>query len=224
MTHLIERLIKRGVLAVFVVILWSLPQPVEAQSPTPIPGAADLDEVIIRPGDVLRIRVWPAHELGGEFPVEHKGFAYLPIIGEFRAAGVSVYELRRALRERYGEVLKTPVVSVAPLVRVSVFGAVLRPGRYLIDPSQTLFDVIGLAGGFRPSAKDSEIRLLRDGQVVEVDARRAFETGENLLEVSLRSGDRIVVPQRGRSLLNLQNVYVFLQSALLVATLWNLSR
>jgi protein involved in polysaccharide export with SLBB domain len=83
-----------------------------------------------------------------------------------------------------------------PRFRVSVLGAVQRPGLYYVTPANTLYDVIALAGGFRPEARDDRLRVVRENQVIDVNARRALESGEALSGLRLRSGDQVVVPAR----------------------------
>ncbi len=179
--------------------------------------------LILRPGDELDIRVWPDSSLSGIFPIEESGVVYLPALGPIQVAGLSLDSLRAELRRRYGQAMRMPVVTITPRFRVSVLGAVQRPGLYQITPAHTLFDVIGLAGGFRNDARDDRVRVVREGEVVELDARRALSTGVALTALQLRSGDQIVVPLRTR-LLTLQNVYIVLQSAVFVVTVISLSR
>lgn len=190
-----------------------------AQNRDPVPPP-----LALRPGDFLRIRVWPDSTLGGEFPVEETGLVHLPVLGGVRAAEIPLEQLRRELRTRYGEALKNPVITVTPLFRVSVLGAVQRPGLYRVDPTQSLFDVISLAGGLRENAKAQDLRVIRDGSVLEINAKRALETGEAALGLSLRSGDRIVVPERGPSIFTPQNIYFMLQSVVLLLTIRELTR
>jgi len=183
---------------------------------------AGTEEFTLRAGDLLRIRIWPNDDLGGEFPVEETGIVHLPILGGIRAGGRSLAELRIDLRQRYGQALKSPVISVTPVFPVSVLGAVQRPGLYQVTPSQNLFEVISLAGGFREDANDREIRIVRDDGVTEVNAREALSSEAAAAGVRLRSGDRIVVERR-RSF-NFQNVSYALQSVTLVVAIVNLFR
>lgn len=165
--------------------------------PAPQGQPAGSDELSLRPGDVLRISVWPDETLSGEFVVEETGFVYLPFLGQVRAAGVSLADLRQRLRDGYREMMREPVVTITPLFRVSVLGAVARPGNYMMTPTQSLIEVIGMAGGFGRNANESEIRIVRPGEVIEMDAQRALEEGADLDALALRSGDRIVVPTSG---------------------------
>jgi len=98
----------------------------------------------LRPGDVLRISVWPDAEFSGEFPVEIDGYVYLPFLGGVRATGIPGDELRRQIREGYQAAQRNAVVTVTPLFRVGVTGSVRRPGVILVPPTDGFFDVIAL--------------------------------------------------------------------------------
>ena len=172
-----------------------------------------LSNPTLRAGDILRISVWPNAEVGGEFVVEESGYVYLPLLEEVRAGGVPLEQLRAELRRRYGEVMRNPVVTVTPVFHVSVTGEVQRPGVHPITPTQSLFDVIALAGGFRGTADPERVRVVRPGEVVEFDALRALETGQGMDAIQLRSGDHVVVPPAPPSRLTWRNALTFLQTA-----------
>jgi polysaccharide export outer membrane protein len=86
--------------------------------------------------------------------------------------------------------------------RVSVLGEVSNPGRYPIDPSTTVLDVIALAGGV--TDKGSEIvELLRPDaagvlQRTTIDLRglTAAHNAKPGSELNLRGGDSLNVPKR----------------------------
>lgn len=180
------------------------------------PAAAE-QPYTVRPGDVLRIRVWPDSALGGDYPVEDDGIVNLPGLGAMDVAGMELGALRGQLRDAYGTSLKAPAVSITPIFSVSVLGAVQRPGLYQVDPSQNLFDAISLAGGFRPDAKEDEVKVVRNGRVIPVNAEAALEQGAPVLALALRSGDRVIVP-RGNSI-RLLDIFYGLQSLVLVISL-----
>jgi len=73
---------------------------------------------------------------------------------------------------------------------------VRRPGAFLVPPTDSFFDVIAEAGGFDIRAKEDQVRVIRDGQVIVLNAREAINKGETLPldALSLKSGDQIVVP------------------------------
>lgn len=150
----------------------------------------------LRPGDVLRIRVWPDADLGGEFPVEEDGNVYLPFLGAVPVRGVAGGELRARIRSGYQSARGNAVVTVTPLYRIGVTGAVRRPAAYLVPPTDGFFDVIATAGGFDARAREDAVSVIRQGQVVKLNAERAIKSGETLPldALSLQSGDQIIVP------------------------------
>jgi len=150
----------------------------------------------MRPGDVLRISVWPDDQLGGEFPVEVDGNVYLPFLGAVRAIGIPGDELRRQIREGYQAAQRNAVVTVTPLYRIGVTGSVRRPGALLVPPTDGFFDVIAAAGGFDLRARQDRVSVVRDGQVIVLNAEDAIKRGETLPldALTLRSGDQIIVP------------------------------
>lgn len=166
--------------------------PLVTDAAVPTSAPADL---VLQPGDILRVTVWPEQGLSGEFVVEETGYVYLPYLDRVQAAGVSISQLRVQLRAGYSEMMQNPVVTITPLFRVSLTGEVQRPGIYDITPAYSLFDLIGEAGGFRPTANQEAVRIIRPGSIMEYDALRALETAEGLDAVRLRSGDQVFVPE-----------------------------
>ena len=197
--------------------------PVAAQDPTgnaTVTVAAPAQQLVLRPGDMVRVRVWPDSILGGSFPVEESGSVYLPVVGRVRVTGRSLAAVRDDLRDRYAQAMKMPVVSVTPIFSVSVLGAVPRPGLFQVEPSARLMDVISLAGGFLPNAKPDQLRLVRGTDVRVIDMRAALEQGAEVDTMQLRSGDRLIVPQKHGGI----PFVVFLQTLTLGVTVWSLAR
>jgi polysaccharide export outer membrane protein len=150
----------------------------------------------LQPGDVVAISVWPDTSLSGQFPVESDGQVYLPFLGNVQAAGVSIEDLRIRIREGFQAAQRNAVVTVTPLYRIGVTGAVSRPGLYLVPPTDGFFDVVANAGGFNLRADQSKVSVVREGQVINLNAEEAIKTGDLLpLEaLALHSGDQILVP------------------------------
>lgn len=182
---------------------------------------AGSSESVLRPGDALDIRVWPSAELSGEFPIEDTGMVHLPLLGAVRAVGIPISQLREELRSGYAQAMQSPVVSVTPMFRVTVTGEVQRPGIQIVTPAHGLFDVIGMAGGFRGDADMENLRIVRPGQVIDIDALRVMETGERMDVVALRSGDHIVVPTRRPSRLTWTNAFTAVRTISTVVLLWD---
>ncbi len=192
-----------------------------AQEPTGGAPTARAVDMTLRPGDALRINVWPNSELGGEFVVEETGYVYLPLLQAVRAEGVSVQELREELRQGYGEAMQNPVVSVTPLYYVTITGEVQRPGIHQITAAHSLFDVVGMAGGFRQGADPERLRIVRPNEVIEFDALRALETGIGMDAIQLRSGDHIVIPLEAPSRVNWSTLFTAVRTVSTALLLWD---
>lgn len=144
---------------------------------------------------------------------------HLPLLGSRLAGGKTLSAFREELREGYAEDLQLPAVSVEAEFRVGVMGAVRAPGVYWVDPSFGLFELLSQAGGFLDDAAEDRIILTRSsGRSYTIDSSRLQDPATAEATLALRSGDRIVVPERSR-----WNWGIFLQSLTLVATIVNIA-
>ena len=150
-------------------------------------------ELELRPGDAVRLAVEDEPQLTGDFSVVEPGRVLLPEVGLVPVAGRPFSEVEREVRRAYGRVLVDRAVVVVPLVRIAVLGEVRQPGLYPVDPTQSIADVLALAGGTTPAADARRHTLGRDGSPGHV----RLTPGQPTLASGLRSGDRIVVGQRG---------------------------
>lgn len=156
------------------------------------PSALEATDEPLYPGDRLRVAFSEERELDGEFPVDEASGVALPLLGRISVRGVGGSALRDSLVEAYEGQVRNQTVQVTLLRRVRVLGAVREPGLYHVDPTMTLLDAIALSGGPDNSGRLDDIDILRDGRVV------ANNVGTNELVGSfVRSGDQIMVPQRG---------------------------
>lgn len=175
--------------------------PASAQVPTEAPAAAPdslrpnpgaTDTLSLRPGDVLRLRIWREPDFSGDFPVDQEGVAVLPRLGPTRVAGVPADQLTRSLVERYKEFLNNPAIEIIPLRQVAIIGAVENPGIYPLAPTVTLGQAANVAGGATANGKRNQIELRR-GTV-----RRTIDLGDHpeLASLPLASGDQVYLPER----------------------------
>lgn len=219
MQNLTGLLFRRGgILLAFVLFSHAL----EAQAPRDTTSLPASGTSPLRIGDVLNIKVWPDSSMGGQFTIEETGLIYLPAIGEYRAAGMLISDVRKQLRDLYSRELKFPVVNVTPSFRVTVLGAVLRPGLYYSEPTSTWFDVISDAGGFAPGARQDDVRIIRNGRMIRVNGSQDDVKTLSRLNVAVESGDRIMVPERRAIWAPAMTI---LQTALVIYTaVWQLTR
>lgn len=155
----------------------------------------------ILPGDVLEISVWREEGLKEKVLVRPDGGASFPLIGEFRAGGLTVEQLRSGVAAMLGEFLSEPGVTVAVVStnqKVYVLGKVARPGDVPMPKGVTVMQALAMAGGLTPYADRDDIAVLRPqgGETLrflfDYDGVSQGETLEQ--NILLRDGDVVVVP------------------------------
>jgi protein involved in polysaccharide export with SLBB domain len=167
------------------------PSVVAAQSDSAEPSAADVVDTL-RPGDVLRLRIWREPDLSGEFPIDVRGVAVLPKLGPIDVGSIHPDSLQPRLVRAYDEYLNNPSIEVTILRRISVLGAVQKPGVYSVDPTMTVADVVALAGGAAPDGRRDRVELRRGNEQVLA----TLNERSRMTDSPIRSGDQLYVPQR----------------------------
>lgn len=163
-----------------------------ALAAAPRAAAQPPSDPVLQPGDLLRITIWREPELSGDFSVDERGRATLPLLGVRQVAGVPLAVLRDSLIAGYARELRNPSINIVPLRRVNVQGEVTRPGLYPVDPTVTLADVVALAGGTTEAGDPRNIRVVRNGTVLI----ERVEPGAALTTADVRSGDQVYVGRR----------------------------
>ena len=161
-----------------------------------------VDHYNIQPGDVLGVSVWKEEDLIQEVIVRPDGQITFPLVGEAKAAGNSIENLRLLISERLKKYIPDPVVTVS--VRqlagntIYVIGKVNRPGVFPIVRNVDVMQALSLAGGTSTYAALNDIKILRreNGQLRALSFKYAeVEKGKRLEQnVVLQAGDVVVVP------------------------------
>lgn len=146
----------------------------------------------LRPGDVLRLKIWREPDLSGDYTVDESGQATLPRLGPTAVTGIPSNALRDQLVEKYREYLNNPSIEITALRRVSVYGSVQKPGIYPLEPSVKLGDAANVAGGPTPDAQRNKVELVRGTSRTYYDLKDHPEQAN----IALASGDQVYVPQR----------------------------
>ncbi len=165
------------------------------------------------PGDGVRLKVWRDISLADQsnvqnlglnddFVIDSRGNITLPIIGEIRAVGHTRRSLARAIEDSLS--IRAVRVMCSPLIRVTLMGAVNKPGSYLIEPKESLWGLINDAGGPSNNADVKKIYVERSGKIIVNNLLEGFEQAHALEQIGVRSGDQIYVP--GRSSFNFRTV------------------
>lgn len=108
--------------------------------------------------DVLDITVWQSPDLTKAVTVQSDGTIDYPILGNLPAAGLTMGDLERAIRERLAQgYVKDPKVSIAVKEynskKILVFGEVGKPGLYKLKGQVPLLELLFMVGGAKSEAK-----------------------------------------------------------------------
>jgi polysaccharide export outer membrane protein len=190
----------------FVLILLASPGgPDPSASASRTPASARLEEMPvyrIGPEDMLQVSVWSNEALSRIAPVRPDGRISLPLLNDVQAAGLTPMELREELARRLAEYVPSPEVSVSVTevrsFKVSVMGAVAKPGRYELRSWATVIDVLAMAEGFTPFAARSRIVVLRSGgkrvERIPFDYDKVASGGGSQANFYVRPSDIVLVP------------------------------
>jgi protein involved in polysaccharide export with SLBB domain len=172
------------------------PRPTQAFEPIPYATWGE-DEPGYRlyPGDVLDIAVPSAPELARTVTVQPDGRITLPLIPQPMVADRSVPELQAILSQAYASQLRYPQVEVTvkqstPL-KVFVGGEVDKPGVYDMPGDIDAVQAVTMAGGFKISAKTTQVVIIRRGS-----GGRPMMRVANLKEAIFNPGRGDAVPLR----------------------------
>lgn len=162
-----------------------------------------VSEFILGPSDEIEIKVFRHDELNKKTRIPPDGNISLYLIGDIKAAGVGINQLRNDIREKYLNYLVKPEISVDIVAlngqKIFVLGEVKQPGVYQIDPPTSMLEAITKAGGFTLDGKSSNIVLIRGGPknpvAKMVDLKKSLEKGEFGQNVALQTGDVVYVPR-----------------------------
>jgi protein involved in polysaccharide export with SLBB domain len=162
-----------------------------AAKETVVVHAPPVSEYKLGPGDKVHVTVYDETDLSGDFQVDSLGYVRLPLIGQIRAAGCSVYQLEGAVSDALLDgYLKNPrvAVEVTTYRPFYILGQVSRPGQYAYVSNMSALDAVALAGGFTDRAVESSLYVRHENQTKEIQVA-ADET------VKIQPGDVVRVDQ-----------------------------
>lgn len=151
-------------------------------------------------GDRILIAVAGMPAFSDTFVVRTGRTLQLPDLPPLDLTGVLRAELQPRVATHVARVLRDPIVTVTPLTRVAVLGAVMRPGFFALRTDVSVSDAIMLAGGPTGTASLSRTVVRRGDRELWSSGRlrAAVQAGNTLEELDLRSGDEIVVGEARR--------------------------
>jgi polysaccharide export outer membrane protein len=176
----------------------------QASSPSAPAGQDTSAEYKIGPKDLLEITVLGVQEINKlVVRVSEEGRITLPLLGEVMVGDLTKFEVEKKLTGLAGEkIVLKPQVTVHILEylsrRISVVGAVEKPGPFELLGRQTVLAAISAAGGLTRDAGE-EIIIIRqlpegDSTSIRISIDGLFIQGDPKLNIALEPGDVINVP------------------------------
>lgn len=137
--------------------------------PAPDPrdvGGSMQELYYVGPSDKLAIFVSDLPDMTQTVMVDPAGFISLPIVGQVKAGGFTTEQIRSEIADRLGrDVLVRPVVSVGIAEtmsqRITIDGAVAKPGTFPIAGTTTLMRALTLASGTSSLASERQVIVYR---------------------------------------------------------------
>jgi polysaccharide export outer membrane protein len=168
--------------------------PNDAQTPGQLPSDSLRANYVLGGNDQILIRAPQADEINEKpFRLDADGFLNLPLLGRFRAGGLTVQELEADLVSRLREYIREPqvVVTVVQFHSEPVFfvGAFNRPGIYALQGRRTLVEMLSSIGGLQPNAS-RRIKVTRRTEYGSIPLPNTVEDPEkktSAVEISLGS-------------------------------------
>jgi polysaccharide export outer membrane protein len=155
-------------------------------------------------GDLLRVEVYDNQDLNAESRVSGKGSINVPLVGEVKAAGLTVNEIARNIEKILADgFLVNPQVAVSVLEykskKVTILGMISQPGLYELTGPSSLLELISKAGGLAPNAGNkATIQKGNDqSKIIVVDLDALLEKGDLEQNVQINDRDSIFIAKAG---------------------------
>ncbi len=162
------------------------------------------ERYLLHSGDVLDVQYRYTPEFNQTVVVQPDGYISLEIGGDLKVAGRTLAQVRSLILAKAGARLESPELNVIlkefqkPYVVVA--GEVVQPGKLELREKLTALQAVLLAGGFKDSAKSSQILLFRklNAETAEVkilNFKTLTRTSDLENDLTLQPGDMLLVPR-----------------------------
>jgi polysaccharide export outer membrane protein len=171
----------------------------------------------IGPDDLIQVTIYniPEQEARATprtvtLRVSQQGMIVVPLVGEVNVRGKTIADVQEELGKRYTKYIRNPQVGVMVTEyrqRVSVMGAVQKPGVFELTGPKTVMDMLALAGGVTERAGNQvhvyrqDEKGNRQSQVIDLmvlaNNTGVISNDTQAINMALQAGDVVNVPQSG---------------------------
>lgn len=158
----------------------------------------------LNPGDVLEVQYRYTPEFNQTLTVQPDGYVSLEIGGDLKVGGRNLEQVRALVMAKARTRLASPELTIIlkefqkPYVVVA--GEVVQPGKVEVREKLTAIQAVLLAGGFKDSAKSSQILVFRKlnaetAEVRTLNFKTLKKSSDLENDLTLQPGDMILVPR-----------------------------
>ena len=158
----------------------------------------------LRSGDTIDITFVYVPDFNQTITIQPDGYVTLRAVGDMRAGGLTLPEIKKLVETKYGVIMKDPDVSIEIKDFEKPFflaqGEVQKPGKYELRSDTKLSEAVAIAGGLSTSAKHSQVLLFRRNEggqidVKEIDLKKVLHGKDLSADVNIQAGDMVFVPK-----------------------------
>jgi polysaccharide export outer membrane protein len=166
------------------------------------PAELSDQEYLIRPGDILQVRVMGQDAVSARVKVRPDGKISVPLLRDVVATGVTPAELARQVQEKLAKFIVNPSVTISleepRALMISVLGEVAKVGSYPLEQGSGVLEAMAVAGGPNQYATLDRIMVIRrepSGERVRIrfDYDALTQLRGAAATFRLQNGDVIVV-------------------------------
>lgn len=174
----------------------------EPTSFTPPENLVVPEEYVLGRGDSINVNFYGKESNSYTLTIDNEGRLSIPNFSPVQVAGLRYGELKSLIKNKIAkEAIGLNVfISIAQLrpISVLVVGEAYKPGRYLLSPLSTATHALYASGGLSEIASLRNIQVKRAGKTIAIlDLYSLLLDGDTKGDVSLRSGDVILIPSVG---------------------------
>ena len=158
----------------------------------------------LRSGDTIDITFVYVPDFNQTVTIQPDGYVTLRGVGDMRAGGLTLPEIKKLVETKYGVIMKDPDVSIEIKDFEKPFflaqGEVQKPGKYELRSDTKLSEAVAIAGGLSSSAKHSQVLLFRRNEggqidVKEIDLKKVLHGKDLSTDLTIQAGDMVFVPK-----------------------------
>jgi polysaccharide export outer membrane protein len=169
------------------------------------------NDYVVGPEDVLDVQFFGQEDLNRQVRVDGEGEVTLPLVGSVKVAGFTPKSIEKRLMAAYGaRYLRDPQINLSVkeyrYQRVSVTGAVDKPGSYEIIGPRKLLEILAMAGGLQDKGANSKagdvVQVIREHgspHTLIIDLKRLQAKGDPTFNVTIHGGDVVHIPFAGNA-------------------------